>query len=323
MNAEKTDPPRKVRWPALRRHKKVLALEQAGVNLMHFVWPVIGLVAISVIVWNAGQGFARKPRSIDIDYSKLFAGQARRLNDGRIEIAYDFSPRPDGFVEYPQLQDWQFQKGVYQGWLLGQASLRVAFTRQLDMEFDFRLLSGTNIMPAIGVRERGATRLAVLVESNGRASVWKFIRKNETRLVEMQTPLAFSPRETRRFRISAVTTYPPEGEKSPALLEAVTPPEIAVVVETPPYEPNHPPLPVAPEPPPEGPAPYTDISVSIDGVKLFEYRVERYVVDGWVMLDAWNSDVLFDNVKITGRLYPAWLANEVLIRRKIGVIKGN
>jgi len=306
----------KPRWQALKRHLRALKVERSGLNVIALISPVIAMIVAAGMIWIIGQGFFRKPAVMEIDYSKLFAGEAHRLQDGRAEILYNFAPRPDGFVEYPQLQDWSYDNGVYEGWLMGQASLRAAFTRQVDLSFDFQLLTGTNIMPAVGVRDKGLTRLAVMIEREGRVSVWKFLEGLPVKIKEVPTTISFQPREIHNVQLKALTTYPDETAD-------------VIPVEMPPEQPvrlpdqvmNHPPLPEPPKPVEKGPSPFTDVTVIVDGKRLMDCRVEKYMLDGWVMLDAWSSSALFNNVKITGRLYPEWLASQIIVKRKLSAIK--
>ena len=317
---DKQEKPRRLgsmsRWPVLKRHWRALKVERSGLNLIALIAPVIAMIVTAGVIWSIGQGFFRKPAVMEVDYSKLFMGEARRLEDGRAEILYNFAPKPDGFVEYPQLQDWSYDNGVYEGWLMGQASLRAAFTKEVEMSFDFQLLTGTNIMPAVGVRDKGLTRLAVMIEREGRVSVWKFLEGLPVKIHEVQTTLSFQPREIHNVQIKAATTYPDEAtETTPVEM----PPE--QTIRLPDQVMNHPPLPEPEKPAEKGPTPHTDITVIVDGKRLIDCRVEKYVLDGWVMLDAWSSTALFNNVKIAGLLYPEWLASELIVKKKLSAIK--
>ncbi|MBN1809059.1 MAG: hypothetical protein JW909_08310 [Planctomycetes bacterium] len=312
MTAEAQKPPTKTKRQAVKRYIRVNRTEDAGVHVMRFVWPVVGLITFSILVYGLARGFLHHSIPLEPDYSELFLGDVQVLPDGRVCVKYDFSPRPDGFVDYPQLQDWDYKKGVFEGWLLGQASLRAALTREVTFEFDFKLARGNNIMPAVGVRDRGTTRLAVLVEREGKASVWKFLKGKPYRLRENRTPYTFIAGEQHHLTIKAVTVYP-DKDVDP---EPLGPPPVPIS-DLEPDVANHPPLPPEELPQDTGPAPYTDVVVYLDDKEIIKDRVERYVLDGWVMLDAWNATALTNNVTITGRLWPGWVFNEIRIRNAI------
>jgi len=299
---------------ALMRHFRALKAENSGLNILHFVWPVVGMIAFSFIVWVIGSKFAVREFQPQIDFAKLFPGAVvKELDNELVEATYVCTPKPDGFVRFPQLQDWDYKEGVYkEEWLLGAASLRAAYEQQVSIECDFQLIAGTNIMPAVGVRNKGQTRISVMLERSGRITVLKYIDDKPTYMISKYTGAGFNLGETHRLKVDAVTIEPQEPSEPEPL---GGPPEAQVQMENPA---NHPPI-TDEEPVPEikGPIPETHLTIYLDDRQIFNTIVPKYKIAGWITFDSWNSKTLIKNVRITGKPNRLWVINSVITNNAI------
>jgi len=98
----------------------------------------------------------KEPDPLDnVDIKSFVKGDAKVLEDGRLELFYDFEPRPvpekhpdpEHFDRYPELDDWAYENGIdkYTGFLRDAATTFVTFEGPITVELDFEVLRGHSL----------------------------------------------------------------------------------------------------------------------------------------------------------------------------------
>lgn len=309
-----------------RRYMRALSTEERRHSWAADIWQPAVLLAWALVAWGISQLLAPyQPPLPAIDYAAFFHGKAEHLGNHTVRLTYDFEPSEDPLNRYPQLQDWRIKRGVLkgEGWLVGDASLNVAFEDRVSVAFRFRLHSGHGLMPAIGVRGAGKvlSYVAVLIERDGKVWLLKYVAGMPRLVHHTDAGFLIEPEQVRRLEIFAtqftdtidtaevyadarpmeLDTHP-ELLGSPGLQEALAAPANA----------GKPKVTGAIE------APCVRVRVLLDGAEIMAAVVPGYELKGWVSLLAWNSIVLYDDVVVTGRLYPPWIVMALRTQQALG-----
>lgn len=246
-----------------------------------------------------------------VPYGEFLHGSVRELEDGRVEIRYDFNPLPrvEGrfFTEsdlYPQLRDWntslagsRVRTGVVrgEGRLSGEARTRIAFEGPLEVELEIEIISGAAaVQIATNIAGEG---YECLISSDGEVRLrWREVVVEEGEDFEDIATLSKRQKKKRK-RKEVVKDLGPAGKiRAPArrrLRVRFTRTEEALFAE-------------------------------VDGM-----RVEAPLImeapfgrrhpwsGGNVALRSPGGRVLWDDVRITGRLSRKWLEERMEIATRL------
>ncbi len=122
---------------------------------------------------------------VDLQVETFINGEVTRLDDGRIEIFYDFEPLdyPEGVTEeekkyydrYPQLDDWSYEKGIdaFTGRLINGATSFITFEGPVTVECGFEILRGASAAVVLNYQIDGSY-FQLQVTRNGLAAVSRY-----------------------------------------------------------------------------------------------------------------------------------------------------
>ena len=299
----------------LRRYLRSLVTEERGRPWFLELWQPVLLAVVGLVVWKVASPGAGKGRAApEVDYTSFFHTRAEYLGDRAVRLYYDFELSGDPLDPCPQLLDWDRKRGAVGGWLPGDASLNVAFEDYVLLSFRFRVRRGQNLMPAVGVRKGRSGKLSfvsVLIDRDGRVTVGKYLDGERESGFTVRCPFRIGLGEVHGLRLEARQVLAPYDPAADALRRREREEEL------------HPEVAGENKPPPRLDAagggkqllPAVHLVVWLDDYRILDCTVPKYELKGWVALMSWNSEVLYDEVVVEGRLYPYWVARELRIRR--------
>ncbi len=301
-------------------------------GLISLAFGTVAIVGVTYVrdAEPAPPGDRRAPESIvpaRVPYGELLNGSFRELEDGRIEIRYDFDPLPrvEGtfFTEsdlYPQLRDWntslarsRVRTGVVrgEGRLSGEARTRIAFEGPVEVELELEIVSGA---AAIQIATNTAGEgYECLISSNGEVRLrWREVVVEEGGGFEDIATL--SERQKKRRREVVVKDLGPAGKiRAPVgrrLRVRFARTEEALFAEV-----NE----VRVEAPSTTEAPPVEAPLVMEAPLVPEAPLGRR--DPWsegnIALRSRGGRVLWDNVRITGRLSRKWLEERMEIATRL------